>query len=303
MVNQATNYFQAFKASIVRIYHGNGAVVGAGFLVSNSYVLTCAHVITQALGILQTTQESPTEPINVDFPLIAPGEKLTASVVMWKPVSSTELFEDIAGLKLNSQLPNSAQPVRFVAADDLWEHSIRVFGFPKGHSDGVWASGVLRDTNAKWLQMEDAKVTGYQLEPGFSGAPVWDEQLAGVVGMAVAAEKRREHVKAGFIVPIQVLSQSLSELSQWGQILTNSQPALSRLTPRQRRRLEQQLEDLQQPYDLVNERLRRLRKERAIENNPSVELQLDVQIEEAQGELDELEFQIDEIEKKLGGNL
>ena len=92
MVNNTTDYFKAFKASISRIYHGNGAVVGAGFLVSNEYVLTCAHVITQALGIPQNTQEMPTGSIDLDFPLIAPGEKLTSQVVFWKPVSPTELF-------------------------------------------------------------------------------------------------------------------------------------------------------------------------------------------------------------------
>lgn len=101
MVNNTTDYFKAFKASIVRIYHGNGAVVGAGFLVSNEYVLTCAHVITQALSIPQNTQEMPTGSIDLDFPLIAPGEKLRSQVVFWKPVSPTELFEDIAGLKLD----------------------------------------------------------------------------------------------------------------------------------------------------------------------------------------------------------
>ncbi|NEO61896.1 MAG: trypsin-like peptidase domain-containing protein [Moorea sp. SIO4G2] len=297
MANQTTNSFEGFKTSIVRIYHSNGAVVGAGFLVSNGYLLTCAHVITEALGILQTTEEAPTEAINLDFPLIAPGQKLTASVVFWKPVSDTEVIEDIAGLRLNSKLPDSAQPVQLVTAQNLWNHSIRVFGFPKGHDHGVWASGVLRDKNAKgWLQIEDTKVTGYQVERGFSGAPVWNDQLAGVVGMAVAAERGRKNVKAGFLVPTQVLNQFWSELPQLGQILTNSKP----LTPGKRRRLEQELEDLQEPYDLGRAILRKLRKERAIANDPSTEFKLDMDIEKAQGELDQIESKIEEIEEKLG---
>ncbi|AOY79842.1 serine protease [Moorena producens JHB] len=297
MANQTTNSFEGFKTSIVRIYHSNGAVVGAGFLVSNGYLLTCAHVITEALGILQTTQDAPSEPINLDFPLIAPGQKLTASVVFWKPVSETEVIEDIAGLRLNSKLPDSAQPVQLVTAEDLWNHSIRVFGFPKGHDHGVWASGVLRDKNAKgWLQIEDIKEPGYQIERGFSGAPVWDGQLAGVVGMAVAAERGRKNVKAGFLVPTQVLNQFWSELLQLGEIFTNSKP----LTPRKRRRLEQKLEDLQQPYDRVRGKLITLRNERAIANDPSTEFKLDMDIEEEQGELDKLELQIEEIEEKLG---
>ncbi|NEO79331.1 serine protease [Moorena sp. SIO4G3] len=297
MANHNTNSFEGFKTSIVRIYHSNGAVVGAGFLVSNGYLLTCAHVITEALGILQTTEEAPTEAIHLDFPLIAPGQKLTASVVFWKPVSDTEVIEDIAGLRLNSKLPDSAQPVQLVTAENLWNHLIRVFGFPKGDDDGVWGSGVLRDKNAKgWLQIEDIKVPGYQVERGFSGAPVWDDQLAGVVGMAVAAEKRRENVKAGFLVPTQVLNQFWSELGQLEEISTNYQ----RLTPRKRRRLEKELEDLQQPYDRVREKLRRLRNERAIANDPSTEFQLDMEIEEEQGKLHKIESNIEEIEKQIG---
>ncbi|OLT58178.1 S1 family peptidase [Moorena bouillonii] len=297
MANQTTNSFEGFKTSIVRIYHSNGAVVGAGFLVSNGYLLTCAHVITEALGILQTTQEAPTEPIHLDFPLIAPGQKLTASVVFWKPVSETEVIEDIAGLRLNSKLPDSAQPVQLVTAQNLWNHSIRVFGFPKRHDNGVWASAVLRDKNAKgWLQIEDIKVPGYQVEPGFSGAPVWDEELAGVVGMAVAADKRRENVKAGFLVPTQVLNQSWSELRQLGQNSTNSKP----LTPRKRRRLEQELEDLEELYDIGRARLRKLEKKRAIANDPSTEFKLDVEISEEKGKRDKLKLQIEEIDEKLG---
>ena len=55
------------------------------------------------------------------------------------------------------------------------------------------------------MQIEDVKETGYRVEPGFSGAPVWDEQLDGVVGMAVAAERGRIEVKAVFIIPADVL--------------------------------------------------------------------------------------------------
>ena len=40
-----------------------------------------------------------------------------------------------------------------------------------------------------WVQIEDVKQPGYRVEEGFSGAPVWDEKLQGVAGMAVAAEK------------------------------------------------------------------------------------------------------------------
>jgi len=44
---------------------------------------------------------------------------------------------------------------------------------------------VLREA-AGWVQLEDVKQQGYAAEPGFSGAPIWDEEAKAVVGMAVA---------------------------------------------------------------------------------------------------------------------
>lgn len=220
MTINPNDYINAFKASITRIHHGNGAIVGAGFLVTDQYAITCAHVITQSLGIPQNTLDSPTDLISMDFPLIAPGEKLTAQVSFWlpvQPISTTPLKdgEDIAVLRLESKLPNLAQPAPLVAAEDFWEHPFRVFGFPQGCDMGVWASGVLRDKLGNgWVSMENVKVPGFPVEPGFSGAPIWDEKLAGVVGMTVAAERRREKVQAAFMIPTQILSKAFPDLEQ-----------------------------------------------------------------------------------------
>ncbi|NEP80705.1 MAG: trypsin-like peptidase domain-containing protein [Okeania sp. SIO3B3] len=300
MVDNTTDYFKNFKASIVRIYHSNGAVVGAGFLVSNEYVLTCAHVITQALSIPQNTQEIPDGSIELDFPLIAPGNKLKAQVIFWQPFLSTELVEDIAGLKLNSKLLNTTQPARLVEAEDLWEHPIRIFGFPKGHNDGIWASGVLRDVTGKnWLQIEDIKVSGYQVEKGFSGAPVWDEQLAGVVGMAVAAETKRENTKAAFLISTKILRETWTELGQLSQMEISSKRPSNRLTFGKRCRLEQRLSERQMRFNILMKKISMLHNSRITEINPVVQLQRDGDIEETQRELDEVESEIEDIEQQL----
>jgi V8-like Glu-specific endopeptidase len=197
--------------------------VGAGFLVSPQYVLTCAHVVIQALGLPQDTTKTPAGSIDLDFPLIAAGQKIKAQVVFWQPINPLVVGEDIAGLKLDGEPLDSCQPVRLVTADDLWDHPLRVFGFPRGGNDGVWAAGVLRGEQGNgWVQMEAVNVHGYQVEQGFSGAPVWDETLSGVVGMAVAAARQKENVKAAFMIPTKVLSQVWSELDQWVQAPADS---------------------------------------------------------------------------------
>ena len=209
---------KALESAVVRIYSHSGQVIGAGFLVSQKQILTCAHVVASALRIPANATQIPEASISLDFPRVASGELLTAKVIGWQPVclnSLKEIEEDIAVLELQSVPPEAAQPVRLVTSKDLWGHPFRILGFPEGKPNGVWASGALRGQLANgWVQLEDIKETGYRLEEGFSGAPVWDEQLQGVAGMAVAAEKKRVDTKAAFIIPRKQLVKVWPELGE-----------------------------------------------------------------------------------------
>jgi len=212
------NYRQTFKSAIARIYYNGDVVVGAGFLITEHHLLTCAHVVVAALGKYTTAAELPLEWLELDFPLIAPGQKIRAKVKSWKPVQfesdySLGEVEDIAVLQLESPPPKGCQAVRLVVSKDLWQHAFQIFGFPSSRPNGIWASGVMRDqTTNGWIQMEDIKAQGYSVEPGFSGAPVWDEYLEGVAGMAVAYEKKREEAKAAFMIPTALFESEIKRL-------------------------------------------------------------------------------------------
>ena len=203
------------ELSVVRIYSNSGNVIGAGFLVSEKYILTCAHVVAYALGVQDGTSEIPTGTVSLDFPGVDSKQKLTARVVFWLPWKNndfSESQEDIAVLQLVNLCADKAKPVELVPDENLWEHQFRAFGFPKNKSYGVWTYGVLQGANAKqWVQIEVKSETSYRLEEGFSGTPVWDENLQRVVGMAVAAEKHRLDVKAAFIIPAKVLLEAMPE--------------------------------------------------------------------------------------------
>ncbi|MEL7039084.1 MAG: trypsin-like peptidase domain-containing protein [Cyanobacteria bacterium J06592_8] len=219
---------KALESSVVRIYSNlsNQVVVGAGFLVTEKYILTCAHVVASALGIDSSSLQIPTESIHLDFPLVARETRLRAKVVFWSPVNPDKEFEntpeDIAGLELESQLPNNALPVELVTSEDVWHHHFTTFGFPEGNPSnlsGVYSGGILLGKNASgWIQIEAEKEPGYRLQKGFSGAPVWDEELNGVIGMAVAAEIGQEQVKAGFIIPSSILVKAWKILEQQATI-------------------------------------------------------------------------------------
>jgi WD40 repeat protein len=202
----------ALDASLVRLRDADGRVVGAGFLVGAGEILTCAHVVARALGQSQASAAPPEAAVAVDFPLVAPDVALAARVVRWHP--SLEAGGDVAGLRLEAAPPAGAKALRLLAAHELWAHPFRTFGFPSRHDGGVWASGRLLGREATgWVQLEDVKTTGFRVEPGFSGAPVWDDDLGGVVGMAVAAEARPD-VRAAFMIPADVLIAAWPDLER-----------------------------------------------------------------------------------------
>ena len=55
--------------------------------------------------------------------------------------------------------------------------------------------------------MEDVKTQGFGVVQGFSGGPVWDTQLQGVVGMVVASVRSTTvDTKAAFVIPFDMLT-------------------------------------------------------------------------------------------------
>lgn len=199
---------QIIKSAIVRIKTADNIVVGAGFLVTERHLLTCAHVVCASLE--QSVLKSPGEPVRFDFPFVAPKQTMTAQVVFWKPRQADGTV-DIAGLELTTPIPDGAKPVSLFSVQETWGHPFRAFGFPLHHDDGVWASGVLRDkkTNGH-IQIEDTKIPGYAVQPGFSGSPVWDERISGLVGMVVTAE-RNVTTKAAFVIPSEIIGRELAD--------------------------------------------------------------------------------------------
>ncbi|MGH3866182.1 MAG: trypsin-like peptidase domain-containing protein [Pseudonocardiaceae bacterium] len=180
-------------------------------MVEAGHILTCAHVVARALG--RKTHEAPaeTDTVSLDFPLVAAGVMVHARVMAWHPIHDDDRG-DIAVLALVIDPPTGALPVYLVAAEDFWSHPFRTFGFPRRYDHGVWASGVLRARQAAgWVQME-SNSSGYAIEAGFSGAAVWDDEVAGVVGMTVAADARSD-LRAAYLIPSEELIQAWPPLA------------------------------------------------------------------------------------------
>ncbi|WP_268997864.1 serine protease [Saccharothrix luteola] len=171
---------RALPAAVVRVRDGRGSVVGAGFLVAPDLVCTCAHVVGDGAG-------PPPGPVRVDFPMLPGVPARTARVEAWRPVLA-DGRGDIALLRLTEPPPEGAATLVLGAAENPWGRRFRVPGFPAGHEDGVWVGGSLRERQGTgWVQMQADD--GPRIARGFSGSPVWSEELAAVIGMTVAADR------------------------------------------------------------------------------------------------------------------
>lgn len=114
-------------------------------------------------------------------------------------------------LRLDAPLPG-ARPVRLVDADQVWGHPARAYGLPGGRPGGVWHSGMLRHRQANGWVQADLAGDGYRVSPGFSGGPVWDDELAGVVGMVAVAESG--HPSVSYLIPTSGLLAAWPDLRE-----------------------------------------------------------------------------------------
>ena len=71
--------------STVRILDSDREPVGTGILVSEKHVLTCAHVLNEALNREsgEKHQPEPETTVSLDFPIVALGRVVTAKVCRW----------------------------------------------------------------------------------------------------------------------------------------------------------------------------------------------------------------------------
>ncbi|WP_431961955.1 trypsin-like peptidase domain-containing protein [Actinacidiphila sp. bgisy160] len=199
---------EALAAAVVRVKGPDGEPVGGGFLVAPDLVLTCAHVVSDALRRPREDDVTPGTGLHVDLPF-ASGVG-TAELEHWVPVRPDQTG-DIAVLRLRAPIPG-AHPVHMADTERVWGHDVRVPGFPWRSPGGVWHYGRLRGATAEgWLQLSQADPHGVPVEEGFSGSPVWDEQLRAVAGMVVVIQPGG--VQQSFLIPTRTLVGELPDLA------------------------------------------------------------------------------------------
>ncbi|MFD7132860.1 hypothetical protein [Streptomyces sp. NPDC059894] len=194
-----------FTESVARVWGAGSEPVGSAFLVGPRTLVTCAHVLAHARGA-RTRRPAGRRPVvpragwevEVGFHRHGPG-RLRAEAVAVEPPDG--LYGDIAVLELLDEAPAGIARLVLHPLEDLRARTFLTFGHPADFDDGRHAQGLLRGAVGAggWLEMSSDEV-----EPGFSGAPVWVDDLSGVVGMVVA----RHGSDRAYAIPVRSLLEA-----------------------------------------------------------------------------------------------
>jgi tetratricopeptide (TPR) repeat protein len=194
------------QTSMVRIYKEYDDNVlehmGCGFLVDSRSILTCRHVVQEALSHEKNLLGKK---VVLDFlsPLKSKHQSAKVIRVIERP--------DLAMLKLLIDSPGDTVPMPLSTSMDLWEHPYRAFGITEGEPEGFWTNGVIKSNILNGTIQIECK-SEFNVGKGFSGTPLWDDKIKKVVGMVVMTESD-EKIMAAYVIPMIDILKEFPELN------------------------------------------------------------------------------------------
>ena len=202
--------FEASKRAIAQIHYNNSDnIAGTGYLVAERYLLTCAHVVKEALF---APEEAKGQSLSVTF--FGTTKPQQAEVICYD-FDESAYGADAAVLYLSEDSQSEGCPASLSSLRELNDAELRVFGFPNNDKAGRNLIARTRgEVSGGWVQVVNAEALGLAIEGGFSGSPVWSDAEQGIVGMVVARHDGRDSAQVGFIIPVQKLNKPLLAIQQ-----------------------------------------------------------------------------------------
>ena len=202
--------FESSKQAIVQIhFDGQQNIAGTGFLVGDGYILTCGHVVKEALF---SSQEVLGRILSVTFFNTTNSE---SAVVIFYDLDESRYGRDAAVLHLSSPPLRKIRVPPLSTLRLLNKAHLNIFGYPGGDVGGRNVTAVTRgEISGGWIQIEDTKTPGLSVEGGFSGAPVWSDADQAIVGVVVARHHGNDQAKVGFAIPVQKLQAALQAIQR-----------------------------------------------------------------------------------------
>ncbi|MEU8352429.1 trypsin-like peptidase domain-containing protein [Streptomyces sp. NPDC048845] len=193
----------------------HGKASGAAALLTPRALLTCAHVVNDALGRDMLSEAPPPagHPVEIAFHGAEGVRRRSARVGVWVPPQRTSPVlwtGDLAVLELTEDAPDGHRPV-------VWQD------MEEGCSVRAWHGGgeavTFADTKVKFRDGRfgylDGELSGVAIGPGFSGGPLWSVEDASVVGLVVAhlmpdgPLNGQQTVRRSWAVPWQTVREEL----------------------------------------------------------------------------------------------
>ena len=163
--------------------------VGMAMVIGRRSVLTCAHVVNEALGHDGSSTPKPSGLVRIVFPLAAVQSERLASVSTWIPVQRGNKPGDVALLLLEHDEADIPPDVGIADFADITGRTIDqdrlgVYGIRGGESIGQHVQArFVGDAGAAMTQLDSTDVAGQLIRAGFSGGGVFDEREQAIVGM------------------------------------------------------------------------------------------------------------------------
>lgn len=167
-----------------------GTGLGAGVVVADGFLITCAHVINAALDrdMLAPDEPTATEMLRVGVSLPCLGdEHHPVELVRWLAprVAGGQWWEgDLALLRVDLR-DSAVSPVPVRETTGRWMSTWYAHGAPRSLVD-VYVQARM----GPWYILDPGHAP-LEIEPGHSGAPLWDRERGCVTGLVVSTEPDR----------------------------------------------------------------------------------------------------------------
>jgi hypothetical protein len=206
----------AKNAGIVKVLAPDGeSHVGMGILIAPDLVVTCAHVVNAALDrdLLATEKPGAEDRVSVTFPIVSEGKPIGAFVKRWRAAGASPK-DDIALLWLEQPAPAAAgvAVLADITAMSMSADRLSVFGLAGGDDLGTNVDArFMGSATAAWIQIDAIDQSGAFVEPGYSGAAVWDANHDVFVGMVVS-KRRSQTARIAYMIPAADIAEVVPEL-------------------------------------------------------------------------------------------
>jgi hypothetical protein len=185
-----------FSRSVVKVLTPDGNVAGAGFLVADRVLVTCAHVLGAS---------PPEGTVTVAFPRFG-AVRFVGHLVpgAWRGADA----DDVAFVQL-TRVPAGVTPLPLGSASGRRGRAVQAYGFPEqapqdGHYGHATAGALLPGAYGGLLQLSNAN----DLTVLFSGSPVVDEDAGLVIGMVTeitGLDRYARGVGIAYATPAEIL--------------------------------------------------------------------------------------------------